>query len=479
MHKPIQFKNLDLSFPHKTCFTGFNAQIMYGSRIGIVGANGSGKSTLLKMIQEQVETSSGDIYLPKDLRVGYLPQSIESFQNLSGGERLNRVLTHVLASDPNILLLDEPTNHLDSNNRHSLLRLLRTFSGTLLIATHDIEVINSLIDTIWHIESSKIHVFCGNYEDYQQEKTIRRNSIEEAVTSLKSQKIKLHQSLMKEQARAKNSRIRGEKHIHQRKWPTVRSASKLSNAVDTSDLKRSALKNKKMEFINQLNELRIPEKITPKFVVNANRTHHNIIAICHGEVGYSAKQSVLKGINLNIGGTERVALLGDNGSGKSTLIKAILGNNALVQQGTWLIPPMHDISYLDQHYATFQDNKTVLDVITEALPHTTYLEIRKHLNNFLFRKNEEVLACVSCLSGGEKARLSLAQIAAKTPKLLILDEMTNNLDFETRTHVIDMLNAYQGALIVVSHDVNFFKAINISTYYQICEGLLEEMHTKL
>ena len=190
MHKPIQFKNLGLSFPHKTCFTDFNAQIMYGSRIGIIGANGTGKSTLLKMLQEYVEPSNGELYLPKDLTAGYLPQSIDSYDDLSGGERLNRALTQALANEPNILLLDEPTNHLDINNRQSLLRMLHTFPGTLIIVTHDIDVLNSVIDTIWHIENSRIHVFCGNYDDYQHELGIKRNSIEEAVTSLKRQKTK-------------------------------------------------------------------------------------------------------------------------------------------------------------------------------------------------------------------------------------------------------------------------------------------------
>lgn len=102
----------------------------------------------------------------------------------------------------------------------------------------------------------------------------------------------------------------------------------------------------------------------------------------------------------------------------------------------------------------------------------SYTETRKHLNDFLFRKNEEVDALVSTLSGGEKARLSLAQIAAITPKLLILDEMTNNLDRETRTHVIQVLQDYPGAMIVISHDCDFLNAINVTDGYEIKDGLL-------
>jgi ATPase subunit of ABC transporter with duplicated ATPase domains len=473
MHKPIQFKNLGLSFPHKTCFSDFDGQILYGSRIAIIGSNGCGKSTLLKMLHGQVEPTDGELRLPEDLTVGYLPQVIESFDDLSGGQRLNRALTQALSIDPNLLLLDEPTNHLDNSNRRSLMRMLRAFPGTLVVVTHDVELLQHTIDTIWHIDNGQVHVFSGNYDDYQREMAIKRESITQELSALNRQKQNMHQSLMKEQVRAKNSRIRGEKHIQQRKWPTVRSATKVLNAVETSGLKKSAIKHQKQGLVDQLSELRLPEVIKPKFVLNATLRNQTLVSISHGQVGYAENQAVLDEINLQIGGNERVAILGDNGSGKSTLIKAILGDKALVKQGEWDAPCTNDIGYLDQHYATLKPDKTVLDVVTDALPNATYLEIRKHLNDFLFRKNEEVQASVSSLSGGEKARLSLAQIAAMTPKLLILDEMTNNLDLETRAHVIEVLQAYPGAVIVISHDLDFLKAINITTQYQIGHGLIE------
>jgi len=107
-------------------------------------------------------------------------------------------------------------------------------------------------------------------------------------------------------------------------------------------------------------------------------------------------------------------------------------------------------------------DKTVLETISDLVPAWSHAEIRRHLNDFLFRKNEEVNALVSTLSGGEKARLSLAQIAAKTPKLLILDEITNNLDLETKEHVIQVLKYYPGAMIVISHEADFLEEIGIS-----------------
>ncbi len=129
-----------------------------------------------------------------------------------------------------------------------------------------------------------------------------------------------------------------------------------------------------------------------------------------------------------------------------------------------------DIGYLDQHYGTLHPDKTVLETIADLVPAWSHAEIRRHLNDFLFRKNEEVNSPVSTLSGGEKARLSLAQIAAKTPKLLILDEITNNLDLETKEHVAQVLKAYPGAMIVISHDADFLEEIVVNSYFKISGG---------
>ena len=144
------------------------------------------------------------------------------------------------------------------------------------------------------------------------------------------------------------------------------------------------------------------------------------------------------------------------------MIKAILDNESVIKSGNWHTPKVSDIGYLDQHYGTLSAEKTVLETIAELVPTWTHIEVRRHLNDFLFRKNEEVNALVRTLSGGEKARLSLAQIAAKTPKLLILDEITNNLDLETKEHVTQVLKAYPGAMIVISHEADFLEEIGIN-----------------
>lgn len=283
IHKPIVLTNIGLSFPHKTCFEDFSAQIHYGNKITIIGRNGIGKSTLLKIILGLSEASNGHINIPKDVTFGYVPQIINDKSDLSGRQRFNAMLTSELAKNPNVLVLDEPTNHLDIKNRKSLMRMLQSFHGTILMVSHDIELLRTCI-------------------------------------------------------------------------------------------------------------------------------------------------------------------------------------------GDWKTPKVEEIGYLDQHYSSLTPNKNVYDHIYDLIPAEPQVTIRLHLNNFLFRKNEEVNALTITLSGGEKARLSLACIAAKTPKLLILDEITNNIDLETREHIIQILANYPKAIIVISHDQDFLKAINVTDCYKLASG---------
>jgi ATPase subunit of ABC transporter with duplicated ATPase domains len=132
VHKPILINDLGLSFPQKSCFANFNAQIRFGNRIAIIGNNGSGKSTLLKILQGTQEPSHGEVIIPSDVIFGYVPQIIEDFNSLSGGERLQKSLAKALALKPNVLILDEPTNHLDRHGCKSLMRMLQGYTGCLL-----------------------------------------------------------------------------------------------------------------------------------------------------------------------------------------------------------------------------------------------------------------------------------------------------------------------------------------------------------
>jgi ATPase subunit of ABC transporter with duplicated ATPase domains len=472
MSKPLQLVDLSLTFPHKTCFENFQAQVLPGSRIGIIGRNGSGKSTLLKIIEGSVLPSDGEILRPKDLKISYVPQLIENDLTLSGGERFNHALTEALAQYPDILLLDEPTNHLDQKNRKSLFRMLENYEGTLMIVTHDPELLRAAVDTLWHLDQGRISLFSGSYDDYQQSLQQARASIENQLLELRKQQKAAHESLMKEQSRSSKSRSKGEKSIEQRKWPTIVSQAKARRGEETSGRKQKAIADHREALSEELQELPFYETIVPKFSLSAHQVSQKaLIDIYAGTVAYGSSPPLLTHIHFSLAGTERVAITGNNGSGKSTFVKALLNHPGIQRTGTWLTPKPEDIGILDQHYETLDPEKTVMESIALLCPAWAPSEIRKHLNDFLFRKNEEVTAKVSTLSGGEKARLCLAQIAAKTPPLLILDEVTNNLDLETRAHVIQVLKNYPGALIVISHDDDFLKEVEVSKEVKVPEGL--------
>lgn len=426
-----------------------------------MGRNGSGKSTLLKIIQGLVESSAGDMHVPDDVVFSFVPQLIEECGSSSGGEQLKEALTQALAFDPNVLLLDEPTNHLDLRNRRSLMRMLKHYKGTLIIASHDTEVLRTCVDILWHIENGKIQVFHGNYDNYMCELSAKRASLDEEFAKLDRQKRAAHLALMKEQSRAQKRRAQGEKRVQQRKWPTLVSSAKARRAQETSGNKKKKIAHLKQTLLKRRSELYVPEVVKPKFLLPAASCQgKSILFINEGRVEYD--QMILTNISLNAGRGDRVALIGNNGSGKSTLFKAIRNDSRVTRTGNWVSPKPCHIGYLDQHYLNLDDHKTVFESIEEAAPLWSTIEIRRHLNDFLFSKNTEVNMSVRDLSGGEKARLSLAQIASMSTSLLLLDEITNNLDMETRDHMIQVLKQYPGCLMVISHDAFFLDAIDIT-----------------
>ncbi|HAT2073497.1 TPA: ABC-F family ATP-binding cassette domain-containing protein [Legionella pneumophila] len=469
-YKPIQFKDLGLFYPHKTCFQDFNGEIHFGERIALIGRNGSGKSTLLRMLGGLCPTSAGEITIPQDVCFGYLPQVIEECPDLSGGQRLNQALTKILSEDPNVLLLDEPTNHLDRRNRRSLMRKLLHYQGTLVIASHDTELINTVADTLWHIDLGKITVFRGAYCDYQQMLEDKKASIEQELSRISREKNESHLALMKTQERNKRSRVQGEKKIAQPKWPTIQSHTKLSSAMTTGNKRLSQINHKKQHLLEERSSLSLPETIKPKFKLNGLDHHRPLISIQDASIAYEAFDVILKGINFHLNGCERVALYGDNASGKSSFVKAILEDSHIKRTGEWTLPSRNTVGYLDQHYQHLDCDETVLDLMKNQMPHASHAELRVHLNDFLFRKNEEVEIKAKYLFGGEKARLSLALIAANPPKLLVLDEVTNNVDLETRAHIIQVLCEFPGAMLVISHDHDFLESIHIGTRYHLHQG---------
>ena len=463
----ININSISLSFPHKTCFEDFSALIYHGSHIGIIGSNGSGKSTLLKFLNQEIIPETGQVEYLYPTNIAYIPQIIEVLDDLSGGEKFMKNFFDALSSYPDILLLDEPTNHLDIENRKILLQQLEKYHGTVIFVSHDMHLLNNFAEIIWHIDNENIHIFSGNYNDYMREISLKRTSIESKLSILSRKKKEQHNLLMKEQLRAKKSKNYGEKKRKEGSWPPIIANAKKVQAQVTTASKKKEIIDRKDDLLQQIDDLRLPEILRPKFhLQSADIQDKLIVQISGSKISYG-NNIILNDLYLSLYGSEKLALIGKNGSGKTTIVKALMRNPSINIEGNLYAPDIAKIGYLDQHYRNIDYNLTVIENLEIIVPNWDMSEKRKHLNNFLFRKNEEVNANVENLSGGERARLSLSLIASKVPDLLILDEITNNLDLSTLTHVIDILKGYPGALIIISHDKEFLNQIEIDRYYNL------------
>ncbi len=463
-HKPLEFFNLTLSFPHKTCFENVQLSVRHGQRIGVVGRNGAGKSSLLALLSQRMVSIN-------DVHAGFVPQ-IHSEENLSGAEQFNRALTTAFCEQPNVLILDEPTNHLDRCNRASLMRMLKNFRHTLLIASHDRELLDECVDTIWLIDNARVRVFDGRFSNFLSVLGDEEHALENELSELNKQKSRAHEALMKEQQRAKKSRLMGEKHIEERKWPTIVSKAKARRAEMSTGKRKAELRSERESLLLRLRDLKQPEVVRPKFFFPAGSNRDVVFAVRDGAIGFS--KNLIQEINVTLRCGERMAIVGDNGAGKSTFIKALLHHPNVRLGGEWQVVSSQHIGYLDQNYRNLDDEKTVWQSLAEIRPDWTMGSMRDHLNSFLFRKNEEVMAQIRTLSGGERARLSLCLIASQPVRLLLLDEISNNIDRETRGHVVSALGYYDGAMLVISHDRDLLAELNVTRVVSIRDRCMIE-----
>lgn len=466
----ITLHDISVSFDYTLCFEHFSTSIYLGNRIAVTGNNGTGKSSLLNILAQNTLPTSGFIQQANQVQTAYIPQIISTTHSLSGGERFNHALTQALQKKPDILILDEPTNHLDSNNRRSLFKLLHHFKGAVICASHDKELLSNFND-FWNIHQQSVDIFHGSYSNYLTERQQQHSLLTATLKQLTKEEQKLHGALMKEQQRAAKSKKHGHKKIDQRKWPTVTSKTKATRANTKGVNNQAAILESKTDIHEKISNLSMPKMIRPRYTLNPlYKQLRCILNINDGSAGYINKQHLIKDIYLTMQSNERIAITGSNGSGKSTILKAMINHNGVIKHGKWHTPKT--IGYLDQHYATLTE-PTVIATIQTVQPHWNDAQVRTHLNDFLFSKTEQVNQLTSTLSGGGKLRLCLAQIAAHPPELLILDEITNNIDQETFEHIVNILTPYPGALIIVSHDDKFIKMLNIEARYITKNGTLQ------
>ena len=489
----LDVNKISYSVSQRKLFEGASFKIPSGFHVGLVGQNGIGKTTLFNLIDKSLGLDEGTINIEKNKKVSLLEQEIpqsdlsileyviasdsyvqdlinefetsvdqnrilelssiledldafkdnwkasyilsglgfhknehsKKLSELSGGWR-NRVgLAASLYSNPDLLLLDEPTNHLDFESVVWFENFLRDFSGTFIMISHDRQVLNNTVDHILHVENLGLNLYTGNYDQFE---------------SQLAQKNLAQDALYKKQQIFKNNVMRYVNKFGAKATKAKQAQSRL-RALEKLDLVDAVISERSITFT-------FPQ---PKNLGSS------MLLINQVEVGYN-KSPVLKDINLSISNDSRIALVGANGNGKSTLIKLIYGN-ITPMSGQIIRNKKLKIGYFAQHQTDELDvTKTAYEIISDLDKEKPDLFLRGVLGRFGFDK-EKSETLVEKLSGGEKTRLLFCIMSYHSPDLLLLDEPTNHLDIDSRISLINSLNAFEGAIILVSHDNDIIEKV--------------------
>ena len=464
-----------------------SAAIPSGSRVGLVGRNGSGKSTLLKIIAGFIEADDGTVEMPRDVRVGYLAQdapggaatpldtvlaadterfrllaeadetpdphrigeiherleAIDAYaaparaarilaglgfdddaqhralETFSGGWRMRVALAGMLFSEPDLLLLDEPSNHLDLEATIWLESFLANYRKTLVVVSHERDLLNNVVDHILHLDGGKLTLYAGAYDAFEHQRHERRAQAESMRARLDARRKKLQ---------AYVDRWRYKAH-------TARQAQSRLKALARMETVDAVAEDPTLVF-----DFPSPDEMRPP-LITLDRT----------SVGYDAAAPVLTRLGLRIDPDDRIALLGRNGNGKTTLARLLAGELA-PSAGSMTASGKLRVGYFAQHQIEeLVAAETPLQHMARFLPNAKPEKLRGQLARFGFSGDKAQIA-VGKLSGGERARLALALVTRNAPHLIILDEPTNHLDIDAREVLVQALNDYTGAVIVVSHD---------------------------
>lgn len=487
----------------KKILDGLTFQVDSGERVGLLGKNGCGKTTLLRILTGQMDWDEGEVVLAPDKRVGLISQipvypagyTVEDvldtafrplremeeemeqlaarmergedpallrrydqltaafeagggydtdtrknkvcsglqigpgmreqlFDRLSGGEKTRVNLGRLILEDTDILLLDEPTNHLDLKATEWLEEYLDKFKGTVLAVSHDRWFLDRVVDRVIEIQEGKAEFYSGNYSFYVVEKERR---YQEKLKQYEKEQAKIQQ-LEKAAEQLRIWAYSGNDKIFKR----AQSMEKRIERMRTTD---RPTRERKMEVRFGEREFRGDEVLTIKGLSKS-----------------FGQRALFSGVDLEVVGGERIALLGDNGTGKSTLIKILMGEEG-PDEGKIRMGPTVKIGYLPQIIHFDHPERSLLDTMLYELDCTAQTA-RNRLASFKFR-GEDVFKPVSALSGGEQSRLRLCMLMDEKINLLILDEPTNHLDIQSREWIEEAVEEYEGNLLFVSHDRYF------------------------
>jgi ATP-binding cassette subfamily F protein 3 len=483
----LHINDLTYRLGPRILFDRATAAIPTGARTGFVGRNGTGKTTLFRMIAGEVSPESGTLSIPRAMRLGQVEQEApggattlidfvleadreraslmaeaetaadphriaeihtrlvdieahaapsraatiltglgfdEAAQNtalseFSGGWRMRVALAAVLFTRPDLLLLDEPTNYLDLEGTLWLIDYLATYPATVLIISHDRDLLDAVCDHILHLDRAKLTLWRGNYDSFE-----RQRREQQAI-------------LVKAQKKQEEQR----KHLQSFVDRFRASATKASQAQ--SRLKMLA----RMQPVTAI----VDSEVLPFRLPSPERPlSPPIVALDAASVGYG-ERTVLSRLGLNVSNDDRIGLLGANGNGKSTFAKLVAGRME-VMAGTMRRSTKLKVGFFAQHQVEeLGEGLTPYNYVAERLKDATESKIRTRCAGLGFPA-QKADTPVAQLSGGEKARLMMGLAAFDHPHLLILDEPTNHLDIDSRAALIDAINDYAGAIMLISHD---------------------------
>ncbi|WP_297276604.1 ABC-F family ATP-binding cassette domain-containing protein [uncultured Brachyspira sp.] len=456
----INIVNISKRFVHKVLLDNVNLLIEEKSKIGMIGRNGAGKTTLLKILMGIEEPDDGEIILSDDVRIGYLRQQGDFYENekvidylvritgkeswkcskiasrfgidhikvnynlgnLSSGYRMRVKLSEMMLYEPNFLILDEPSNFLDLNTLIDLENFLMDYNGGFLIVSHDREFLKTTCEKTIEMENGKITYFPGDIEDYFEYKEEKEYTIKKYNKNIEERKAHLERFV--ERFRYKATKAKA-----------VQSRIKQIEKLKTIEITHPA-KNVKIKLPE------VPEKkgfalISDDLVIGYG---DNIVA-------ESGRIEIPRG--------SRVAVLGQNGEGKTTFLRTIAGRLNPIS-GSYNYSYGIKIAYFGEDtYKNVTANDTVLSYLKKnAKQGLLSQELLTLLGSFLF-SGDNVNKDVKVLSGGEMARLSLLSAITQCADVLILDEPTNHLDFETVEALASSLRDYGGTIFFTSHDRTF------------------------
>ena len=514
----LQLNNASFRYPTEDyLFTDVKLTLKEGDKVAIVGANGAGKSTLLKLLAGQLQPDEGEhivncrpYYVPqvdvvntqKSQKVyEYISQYYENWwevpselaklfdleldpegevARLSGGELMKLNLAIAVKNNPTVLILDEPTNHLDISSLARLVKFITEDTKgkySYIIVSHDTFFLDQTVNQIWELENKKITSYGGNYSFYKEQKELHLRGIKKQYDLAKDKLERTAELAQKEQERlakraneAKRAFISGgmDKMVYGKGKEAAGGMQKSSNAV-IERLKQEA--EEKLEQF-QTEERRLAFISMKNTQDNRGRT---ILEVKDADL-LAGKTQLIKAVELKIVYGDRIVVAGDNGTGKSSLIKALLGTdkNVALKGGVYRGDKMAWV-YIDQNYSLIKPELNLIQNLMAYNKEITESKAKEQLGKFQFKSETDMQKLGASLSGGEMVRLILAMISSFPIDLLVMDEPTNNLDIETVEVLITALNNFRGALIVISHNMDFLSRINIDAGYKIKAKKLQKM----